>query len=123
MIKNPTPNQLLEIATWEKRLMWSIVAMIAVNLLAQFVDPIIGLLALVIVVFQLFAIYRFGSAAKVGAWKWLVMICTFIPLVGLAAIVILVVRVNRIFKDLGIPVGLMGPKVESIQNIESEQSG
>lgn len=114
MITTPTTEDLKQIGKWERKLMWSCVAMIGCNILIKTVGPAFAILALPVLIFQLYTLYRFASAAKIGWLKWVLLVLAIVPLIGLIAIVLLVTRVNRLFKDRGIPVGLMGPELHRI---------
>lgn len=128
MLTSPRRDQLLTIARWENRLLWSILAMVLVNLLIGLLDAdgpwgALALLAgLGVLVFQLVALHQFATAAAVGWPKWILLALALVPVLGLLAIVLLVVRVNRLFKDLGIKVGVMGPSENSIRLCLPEQT-
>ena len=94
--------------------MWSVLALIGVNIFARMTVPAAGLFLIPVVIYQLYAVYKLGTAARLGGYTWLVLILTFIPLLGLLAIVMMVTRINRLFKERSLPVGFMGPDVSKI---------
>lgn len=112
--KNHTIQELKLIGQWERKLMWSCVAMIIGNLIVRMADPIFDLVVLPVVIFAIYCLYRFAFAVQLGWVKWILMVLALLPLIGLISIVILVTRVNKFFKERGIPIGLMGPDLSKI---------
>ena len=99
MITTPTTQELKLIGQWERKLMWSCVAMIIGNLIVRMADPIFDLVVLPVVIFQIYCLYRFAFAVQLGWVKWILMVLALLPLIGLISIVILVTRVNKFLKS------------------------
>ena len=111
LIENSSPLQLLEIGKWERLLMWSVLASGAFAILFVIIDrPLSWFASVPFVCVQLFCIYKFAETAGVGWQKWLILGMFFVPLLGWIGLVVLVVRINSLFKKRGIRIGIMGPK-------------
>lgn len=115
MISNPTFSQMLDMAIWERRLMWSILASILANVASNHIGLFVIPVAIAVIGFQLVCIWKLSVTAEIGWLKWVIMLLMFFPFISLVTVVILVVRVNRLFKEKDVPVGLMGPDINFIR--------
>ncbi len=73
---------------------------------------------LVLGVSYLLALYRLARACG-SRWAWLYVVTQFMSFIGLIALVILISKSNRMLRDAGLKVGLMGVKKSEIDAMEN----
>ncbi len=77
-----------------------------------------GLGYLVMVVFYLIALYRLAEACG-SRWAWLYVVAQFLSILGLISLLVLITKSNRMLRDAGLTVGLMGVKKSEIESMET----
>lgn len=101
--------ELLDVAKYQSYIQWLVLA----SLVAMFI-PYATILTGII---GLFFIYKLASALR-SKVAWLYIIASFMPLIGLLALLDLVQRASKVLKANGIKIGIMGAKMNDFDSIE-----
>jgi sugar phosphate permease len=114
MNQSYTSAELREIAKAQKLLIWSVAA----GILSFFVIATrMGILiSLAISIFQIFALYKLGTALKLSVvWLVLFAVGMFIPLLNLLLLLSTNEKANKALKVAGVKVGFMGANPDDIR--------
>ena len=105
-MKNYTNQEVLEIAKWQKALLWIILLLLLSYFLLGLkgIGPLIGL---VIAVVEIIFVYQLAMSLKESA-AWLYAILMIIPFVSLIVLLMLSSRATAALRSRGVRVGLMG---------------
>ena len=129
-MKTLSDSQVLKVAQHQKRILWLLLASIAVVIggfcvaatgisgagaliLAALIVAACGLIGVISTV----AIYRLAKALEV-AWPWLYVVCAFIPYVNTVTLLVINLRATAALKRRGIRVGLMGADTRAVENLK-----
>lgn len=103
-----TKQQLLEVARYQKNIQWLVLA----NLIAMFIP----FATLVTGIIGIYFIYKLASSLRSSA-AWVYIILSFIPLIGLLALVHFVQKATEVLRQNGIAVGVMGATMSDFEKI------
>ena len=106
-----TKQDLLNVAKHQSYIQWLVLA----NFVAMFI-PFATILTGII---GIFFIYKLASSLK-SACAWVYIILSFIPLIGLLALVHLIVEATKVLRANGISVGVMGARMADFAAIEDD---
>jgi hypothetical protein len=106
-----TKQDLREVAKFQSYIQWLVLA----NLAAMFIPFATILTGLI----GVFFIYKLASALR-SSCAWLYIILSFIPLIGLLALLHFVGKATKVLKANGIRVGLMGARKGDFDSIEGD---
>lgn len=109
-------DELRQICKSQNLLMYAVLAGFSAYLLVKI--PVIGLvLVLVIAAFEIYAVYKLGSALRINPVLVIVLcLCMFIPCVSLLLLVLLSGRASKVLKANGVRVGIMGGNIDDIRD-------
>ena len=110
-----TRGRLRHLARSQNMLMWSIAAGLFVYFLAIVLhNPIITIAFWIgVTVFQVYALYNLGDAARMSL-VWVLCVFALLPCLGILVLLFVSGRASQILRDHGIRVGLMGGRVDDI---------
>ncbi|MCC6907597.1 MAG: hypothetical protein IT430_06635 [Phycisphaerales bacterium] len=104
--------QLNTIARWQKFLLWGVLLNLATIALTMAVDPVFGLVNLLVGLALIVLVANLGAALGDNiVSRILYCIGLLLPLISLIILVVLNQRATSILKAHGIPVGLMGARI------------
>ena len=113
-----TKQNLMEVAKYQKNIQWLVLA----NLVAMFIPGA----TIVTGIIGIYFIYKLADALRSSA-AWVYIIFSFIPLVGLIALLQINGKATETLQDNGIKVGLMGARMADFdkiqENNDTDQSG
>ncbi|MFA6173397.1 MAG: hypothetical protein WC334_00070 [Kiritimatiellales bacterium] len=104
-----TKQELLGVAKYQKNIQWLVLA----HLIAIFVPYATILTGIVGVYF----IYKLASSLR-SSCAWLYIILSFIPVIGVLALVHFVGKATKVLRENGISVGIMGAKMDDFKEIQ-----
>ncbi|MBD2465239.1 hypothetical protein H6G89_29960 [Oscillatoria sp. FACHB-1407] len=110
-------SELKDIAQSHRLVLWSLLAGIVISLLRfSGIDPQLGnLLYIAAALFQIFSLFRLGTALKLSAVLLVLLIIgLFIPIVSLFILLYMHSEAMRVLKQGGVNVGFMGADPNSI---------
>lgn len=117
-----TDLQIVEIARSQRRILWLLLVSIGV-VLGGFVLPHTGGVSallyttfIVIGIVGAVLIYRLATAME-EPWRWIYVVCAFIPYVSTVTLLILNVRATSALRARGIRVGLMGADKQDVARL------
>jgi len=114
-----TDPQIVEIAQNQRRVLWLLLISIGVvvgALVLPHAGGVVVLLyttAIVIGTVGSVLIYRLATAME-EPWRWVYVVCAFIPHVSTVTLMILNVRATSVLRARGIRVGLMGADKQDV---------
>jgi hypothetical protein len=115
-----TRPELREIAKYHKLVLWSVLAAIVYNILSYYflrIQLVGFLIGLPVVAFQIFSIYKLGTALKLSfVWMLILIIGLFVPFIGILFLLLLCNQANKVLKAANIKVGFMGADPASIRD-------
>lgn len=97
-----TKQDIVEVAKYQRNILW----MFLIALLAMFIP----FATIVTGIIQIYFIYKLATALRSSA-AWIYIILTFIPLVGLIALLVINNKATKKLQQNGIRVGLMGARM------------
>jgi hypothetical protein len=103
-----TKADLMEVANRQKSIMW----MILISLVAAFIP----FATIVTAIIQIFFIYKLATAVRSSA-AWVYIILSFVPLIGLLALLHINGKAMTILRTNGVKVGLMGARMDDFNKI------
>lgn len=101
-------DELMAVAKYQKNIQWLVLA----NLIAMFIP----FATLVTGVIGIYFIYKLAAALR-SSCAWLYIILSFIPLIGLLALLHFVGKATQVLKANGIRVGIMGAKMDDFGSV------
>lgn len=107
-----TKQDLMEVAKWQKNIMWMIPLSLAAMLI-KYATIVTGII-------QIYFIYKLAVAVRSSA-AWAYIILAFCPFVGLLALLHINGKATKILKANGIKVGLMGARMADFDNITNSE--
>jgi hypothetical protein len=104
-----TKAELVDVAKYQKNIQWLV--------LANFVAMFIPFATIVTGVIGIYFIYKLASSLRSSA-AWLYIILSFIPLIGLLALLHFVQKATIVLREHGISVGIMGARMADFDKIQ-----
>ena len=109
-------NRIKTIGANQRNLTVVVIGLIALHFLVA-LSAYLGALLLLGVIVAAVLLFRLMSSMGVGATaKWLTMLCLFIPLVNIIAVVVVNHKACEILRAAGLRVGFIGVSEEDLKN-------